>query len=699
MALSHSTTNSMNKNTSNIMTFDQKSDAFDEFTRVAKNNPATVFTTTDSQGNVYPLVVKFNCDFGGEASKNVATWRKQIRNIMRWHEESFHCNTCTENLHNLSIYAGKSGQVVFTNEQINIFNGLPEANYTNRLLNKIVNLMKHHTSTVIPPFRLELCTDIQLRHGYAVTNDGEEFEHHVGHTNSYLTYPLSNKQKEMKEAFTNLSDIMFQFLDKLTRLADIESVRNRCQVILKHLSEHSYGNKYSAAVEWIISTCNDYQAAGQPVLPWDRIEIVAKMISQSHLGLNSDRKRISFHLQQANGAILNWLENAHNENALKGLIRETLNPKNYQQRKPAAVETWGAGGKGSTVGQLAKVRKLLGDFSVKFATVESLQRNRPSSTFIVPTSDYDSAVQTSDAYAALTTAAKNAKNRKSNHSLAAWESNPYGDFSKITSIQELARNLKNIKPGDRLEFRYSANEPMVMYEFTKTHSDAWKIQSEDCDGDAATRGFSWSFLGNNSPHITLRTMKWGALKAIHFAGPERCVLVLQEPSRYSTPYSISTVEVAEKIRDEFNNSPTERGRRQGFGAWALSSIAHSFGQTVLSLMPSVWMQPYYDGETPIIGPGFCRNSKKGHEGEFSFEKDIQFRIMRRDRKVWPFGEYHSIRRFDTPQAKVSPPKSVTSTGASDDWVEKLRCLKSLYDEGIITRLDFENKKASILANN
>ena len=28
---------------------------------------------------------------------------------------------------------------------------------------------------------------------------------------------------------------------------------------------------------------------------------------------------------------------------------------------------------------------------------------------------------------------------------------------------------------------------MVMYEFTKTHSDAWKIQSEDCDGDALKR--------------------------------------------------------------------------------------------------------------------------------------------------------------------------------------------------------------------
>lgn len=697
MALSQSATSTLSNK--KVMTFEEKSDAFDEFTRIAKNNPAQAFTTTDLEGNVYPYVVQFNCDFGGEESKKVAMWRKQIRQIMRWHEESFHCNTCTENLHHLSIYAAKSGPTVFTDEQIGIFNGLPEANYTNRLLNKIVNLMKHHTSTVIPPFRLELCTDIQLRHGYAITNDGEEFEHHVGHTNSYLTYPLSNKQKEMKEAFTDLSDIMFQFLDKLTKLADIESLRNRCQVILKHLTEHSYGNKYSAAVNWIISTCNDYQAAGQPILPWDRIEIVAKMICHSHLGLNSDRKRISFHLQQANGAILNWLENAHNENALKGLIRETLNPKNYQQRKPAAVETWGAGGKGSTAGQIAKVRKLLGDFSVKFATVESLQRNRPSSTFVVPTSDYDSTVLTSDAYAALTNAAKNAKNRKSNHSLAAWESNPYSDFNKITSIQELARNLKNIKPGDRLEFRYSANEPMVMYEFTKTHSDAWKIQSEDCDGDAATRGFSWSFLGNNSPHITLRTMKWGALQAIHFAGPERCVLVLQEPSRYSTPYSISTIEMAEKIRDEFNNSPSEKGRRQGFGAWALSSIAHSFGQTVLSLMPSVWMQPYYDGETPIIGPGFCRSSKKDHEGEFSFEKDIQFRIMRRNNKVWPFGEYHSIRRFDSPPAKISPPKTATSTGASNDWVEKLRSLKSLYDEGIITRFDFENKKASILTNN
>ena len=155
------------------MTFEQKSDAFDEFTRVAKNNPATVFTTTDTKGNVYPLVVRFNCDFGGEQSKNVATWRKQIRNIMRWHEESFHCNTCTENLHNLSIYAGKSGQVVFTNEQINIFNGLPEANYTNRLLNKIVNLMKHHTSTVIPPFRLELVLIFNLGMDM-ITNDGEE---------------------------------------------------------------------------------------------------------------------------------------------------------------------------------------------------------------------------------------------------------------------------------------------------------------------------------------------------------------------------------------------------------------------------------------------------------------------------------------------------------------------------------------------
>ena len=187
--------------------------------------------------------------------------------------------------------------------------------------------MKHHTSTVVPPFRLELCTDIQLRHGYAITNDGEEFEHHVGHTNSFMMYPLSKKQKEMKLAFRDLSDIMFQFLDKLTKLADVHDVCSRCQVILKHLKEHHYGSKYIAAVNWIISTCQDYHALGRPSLPWDRIEIVANMISQSHLGLNSDRKTISFHLQQANGAIMNWLENGHTEHALKGLIKETLNPQ------------------------------------------------------------------------------------------------------------------------------------------------------------------------------------------------------------------------------------------------------------------------------------------------------------------------------------------------------------------------------------
>ena len=120
-----------------------------------------------------------------------------------------------------------------------------------------------------------------------------------------------------------------------------------------------------------------YQAA-ETTNPYHgtRIEIVAKMISKSHLGLNSDRKRLSFHLQQANGAILNWLENAHNENALKGLIRETLNPKNYQQRKPAAVETWGAGGRVQLSDSLPRF-VLLGDFSVKFATVEFYRETDP----------------------------------------------------------------------------------------------------------------------------------------------------------------------------------------------------------------------------------------------------------------------------------------------------------------------------------
>ena len=324
---------------------EEKSDAFDHFTHIAKKYPATAFTASDIDGEVYPVIVKFNCGFGGKTSKSVATLRKKIRETMRFHEESFHCNTCTENLNSLSLYAAKSGSVVFTNEQIEIFSGLPEANYTNKLLNKIVNIMKQYRETAIPPFRVELCTDKTLMHHREITRDGPEFEHHVGHVDRFWSSPLPKKQKIMMAAFTDLSDIMFQFLDKLTNLADIDSVRDRCHVILKHLKQHNYGNKYSAAVEWIISTCNDYQEAGQPSLPWERIEIVANMISKSHLGLNSDRKSISFHLQQANGAILNWLENAHNENALNGLIRETLNPKNYQQRKPASIETWGSGGK------------------------------------------------------------------------------------------------------------------------------------------------------------------------------------------------------------------------------------------------------------------------------------------------------------------------------------------------------------------
>jgi len=49
----------------NIMSFQEKSDALDEFTLVAKNNPATVFTAKDNNDVAYPLLVKFNCDYGG----------------------------------------------------------------------------------------------------------------------------------------------------------------------------------------------------------------------------------------------------------------------------------------------------------------------------------------------------------------------------------------------------------------------------------------------------------------------------------------------------------------------------------------------------------------------------------------------------------------------------------------------------------
>ena len=116
---------------------------------------------------------------------------------MRFHEESFHCNTCTENINSLSLYATKSGSVVFTNEQIEIFSGLPEANYTNKLLNKIVNIMKQYRETAIPPFRVELCTDKTLMHHREITRDGPEFEHHVGHVDRFWSSPLPKKQKIM----------------------------------------------------------------------------------------------------------------------------------------------------------------------------------------------------------------------------------------------------------------------------------------------------------------------------------------------------------------------------------------------------------------------------------------------------------------------------------------------------------------------
>lgn len=700
--MSHSHSNNASAESKhNIMSFQEKSDAFDEFTLVAKNNPATVFTAKDNNDVAYPLLVKFNCDYGGEVSKRVSVWRKHIRSTMRFHEESSHCNTCTENLNSLSLYAAKSGLVVFTNKQIGIFNGLPEANNTNKLLNKVVNLMKHHSSSQVPPFRLELCTDIGLRHGYAITNDGVEFEHHVGHTNSYMRYPLSKTQITMKAAFTGLSDIMFQFLDKLTNLANIGEVCGRCKVILKHLKQHHYGEKYTNAVNWIITTCEDYQVAGCPSLPWDRIEIVANMISRSHLGLNSDRKPISFHLQQANGAILNWLENAHTEKALHGLIRETLNPTNYQQKKPAPVSTWGSGGKGSSAGQIAKVQKLLGDFNVSFATVESMMRNRPSSTFVVPSGRFaEEKTGASNAFASLTLAATDAKKSNKNRSLAKWGSDPYSDFGKVTSLRELARKLKNIQDGHRLEIRYSADEPMAMYEFSNTHSDAWKLRSEN--EDDTTTGYSWSFLGYNSEYRTLNSNTWGGVHAIHFAGSTRSVFVMQDHpyTTYNTRFTFKkTYDKASIMRSEFNSSSSEKARRTGFGAWALSSIAHSFGQTVLSIMSQVTMEPLTN-ETPILGPGFCRSSKEGHEGEFQFGKDIQIRVTSHGRKIWPpTSEYHSIWRFDPSPNQATLPKSVAPPPSTGDWVEKLRQLKALYDEGVITSADFENKKASILASN
>ena len=72
---------------------------------------------------------------------------------------------------------------------------------------------------------------------------------------------------------------------------------------------------------------------------------------------------------------------------------------------------------------------------------------------------------------------------------------------------------------------------------------------------------------------------------------------------YNTRFTFKkTYDKASIMRSEFNSSSSEKARRTGFGAWALSSIAHSFGQTVLSIMSQVTMEPLTN-ETPILGPG------------------------------------------------------------------------------------------------
>ncbi len=677
-------TSTMSTISTSTISYAELSEKFDHYIKLAPSHPTPVWEIEGKDGELLYVMAKLTL------TPNVGLARRILRKQMRYGTSgypSLRCQECADNINELALYRGSNKQpFVFPDSMMETTPGkqLPDAVKCNAVL-KDMNIALNCDNKTIPYFIPTLCTEKKLKHEHEIEGkspEGRDFHHHIGYSDNYHGV-WSSRLQEIDLALQHISPLMFQFIQKMINYAEVPDTIERLRQIKEVLDKETYGETFRHAVKWQIDILEQYIAMGEPQSAFDRIPLVVRAIARSNLGINENDKKISFDMQQANNTIDNFICNATSKSALQGLVRETLDPRNYKQRKAWGEDTKDGTTTAPSANHLRATQKALGNFSLQVACLEDVKQDRPDDTWVFNcgfTNLHQENNNASSAFDALIAKTQS----QPTHRMAAWESDTYAECAHYTSIEEILNFAQTLPQNHGIQIRSVMTEAGVLTRVGNTDASYWKVKGKD---DSVA--YSWSFGQTGLTNRSIWSTVHGAHR-INLSGTKNYIIVAEKHG---------SGDIYRKIKD----ITQYKGSRVGIGSWALSSKGErSCGQNLITVAKEVTYNIVPYGNTPVYGLGLCRNSTPKKEGHFHRDEPVEWRIVKflqnnEVTQVWPSHGVGKVNMFDMP--KVTASKLVRQVGleeASDTVMDRIKKLKALLDADIITKHDFETQKARIL---
>lgn len=654
---------------------------------------------TDKNGNTWYVCAQSIAHYNSQLSN----LKKQIFKTTKFGPGSFKCHICATHAKNVGCLFGPGEKFIFQigNEESKCYHCITK-------LSSLVRRIKEVSLENIKHFRLRLCTDELLYHHEkelgADPIDGDLLKHYIGHADCFHSQQdinTNNNLKTIDKALQDLTLIMYNFFIKLRKISGYNTLKSRLDVIKNALENSTYGHTYLHATNWLIDCLphifHDQTSNYNIDNIINKIPGIITAIVNSNLGLDENNLTISFDLQQANNAILNWLVTSSNKQHIIELINSTLDPNNYKQRKSADCVS----GKNNNISlpssrHFEATRKALGkngkDFAIIAAGLSRTKVMRPENTFV---KSYRALLESNSSAQAFDKINHLGNNKKSK--VPDWDDidmfidNALNDddltvCSLFTLLEKLPVNYEMLIRSTFFEFA-------SLVEIQNTDPSYWHCNTNGKYDDIA---YSWQFMGtgiSKLPSVAIDTAKWYNLQGGHIlsgGNMKNAIFIIN----YHNSCLWSTL----------NNIISSNTQTIGIGSWALSSKGErNHGKTLMNVCSLIKAKSCDHNDVPIVGIGVSANLVNINNSQVEYfhskDKKILWRIKypngmiseTKEIKYFTKPKPHNINTGDEVRGSLNKVLDKEVKSIED----KLKAINHFCDVGLINK-ETRDKKISDL---
>ena len=431
------------------------------------NQSIVPFKTTHNGHDVYYYVKVYYPGYNG------CLVRPKEQSILDYIYDLHKCNTCKQHAKHLIPIVDSKGPIFCRHQTADT------TDYHKTMRGMVLDYYKEHMKmSNFNNFDFVISASHDVSYMPLVSGkskDGTEVYKHYAYSSTYITERNDDTNK-LKLAFNKYSSLIKNLL---SRFNCMEGLMTSLNLSLKIIDVSTYAHKIKSAVLWLkgiielIITKYEGKALDR-MSPISCIEIIAFAITSSTISYDHDDTVVITYFSQINNNMLNILEKAKSEQAMKKMLEDRFSPLKYQRPTTDA-----------TPQQLKRAIDSIGNFTNTIYTVEELEELEgcfkvgnvtPSKTETSSKSGFDALLQKSKPVGKYGFASR----------CDSFYHRNYGTYEKPLprKPKNLAELIEDCKHYTHLELYVSGMSPVFVAKTT-------------LDEDKRCVPYFWSFMNGN----------------------------------------------------------------------------------------------------------------------------------------------------------------------------------------------------------